>query len=302
MPPPLSRNVVIAVFVVVVTPILLAACVPPGTPDLYYRAGSSQATASAAVAAAQYYSSQVTATAQAYNWVATERAWNATATADSIQATSTAAGIATAQTWQSTATQRAFDVTATADAALGAAFATVQAGHAASVVLAVERETMTNQAQAVAPWAITIGAFVVAVIATLRWTRVRVISTGMPGDKPLLLDVVDGVVTDPDLSVNASSGIKREDLKLLRAPSPEIQAQAKMRDQMIDLTTRGAPDTARRKAAARIVANTPLPITTQVQVIEAAKALPMLQDVLPGIIRDAIDTDILVSAEEGDLK
>lgn len=302
--PPLSRIVGIIAFVVAATLMLLAACVPSEATDLYYQAGSSQATASAAVAAAQYYSSQLTATAQSHErameatWQAnhiqaTERAWNANATATAQAGNVTA----TAQAWQATATQRAWDVTATADAASVEAFATAQAGQAASVVLAVERERMTNQGQAVAPWAITIGAFTVAVIAALRWTRVRVISTGVLGDKPLLLDIVDGVVTDPDLIVNASSGIKREDVKLLSAPSPVIQAQAKMRDQMTDLATRGTPDTSRRKAAARIATNAPPPVA-QVQVIEPARALPMLQDVLPGIVRDAIEADVLSNEEK----
>jgi len=303
-----AYSVGIIAFVVATILMLLAACVPPTTdPDLYNRAESSQATASAAVAAAQYYSSQLTATEQSHEremeatWQAnhiqaTERAWSANATATAQAGNVTA----TAQAWQATATQRSWDVTATADSASVEAFATAQAGQAASVVLAVERERMTNQVQAVAPWAITIGAFVVAVIATLRWTRVRVIKTGVLGDKPLLLDVVDGVVTDPDLIVNASSGITREDVKLLSAPLPAIQAQAKMRDQLTDLATRGTPDESRRKAAARIVAanSLPVPAQVQVQVIEPARALPMLQDVLPGIVRDAIEADVLSNEEK----
>ena len=286
------------------------------TPDavfLFAQAGSSQSTAQAAVSTAQYFSSQLTATAQQRDWdatatwsaanlTATQQSWNATATSDSNQATSTAAAMIAANATSNAATQVSYDVTATSAFAEASTYATAMAGQAASVELGVKRDTITNQVKAFAPWVITFIAFALGVLLILRLTRFRIIPTGQPGDKPLLLDVVDGVATDMDLSVNPSQGLKRVD-KQLPAPSPEVQAQAKLRDQAVDLGTRGTgpgqEQNRRRRAASGMQQSAALPIPSRVTLLPSDQATGMVSDVIPAIVRDATGVTI---DEEADKK
>ena len=185
------------------------------TPDaalLYVQVGSSQSTAQAAASTAQYYGSQLTATFQQHDWdatatwssanlLATQQSWNATATAESNQATSTAVAQVAANATTAAATQVAFDVTATAAYADARTYATEMAGQAISVDLGVKRDIMTNNVKATAPWVVT--ALVLGLTLFIAWrTSGRIIRTGQPGDKPLLFDLKDGVITDPDLAVN----------------------------------------------------------------------------------------------------
>ena len=202
------------------------------TPDaalLYVQAGSSQSTAQAAASTAQYYGSQLTATFQQHDWdatatwssanlLATQQAWNATATAESNQATSTAVAQVAANATAAAATQVAFDVTATAAYADARTYATEMAGQAISVDLGVKRDIMTNNVKATAPWVVTALVLGLALFIAWRTSRVRIIRTGQPGDKPLLLDLKDGVITDPDLAVNPQTGTRQVDLKRLPAP------------------------------------------------------------------------------------
>ena len=244
------------------------------TPDaalLYVQAGSSQSTAQAAASTAQYYGSQLTATFQQHDWdatatwssanlLATQQSWNATATAESDQATSTAVAQVAANATAAAATQVAFDVTATAAYAGARTYATEMAGQAISVDLGVKRDIMTNNVKATAPWVVTALVLGLALFIAWRTSRVRIIRTGQPGDKPLLLDLKDGVVTDPDLAVNPQTGTRQADLKRLPAPTAEVQAQAKMRDQILDLGTRGSSltnqNSPRRRAAAGMMLGT----------------------------------------------
>ena len=316
----MSRRILFSLFLLILAVLLLlVSCgvdqpsydTPLGTPIgistpdailLYAQAGSSQSTAQAAVSTAQYFSSQLTATAQQRDWdatatwsaanlTATQQSWNATATSDSNQATSTAAAMIAANATSNAATQVAYDVTATAAFSEASAYATAMAGQSASVELGVKRDTITNQVKAFAPWVITFIAFALGVLLILRLTRFRIIPTGQPGDKPLLLDVVDGVATDMDLSVNPSQGLKREDAKQLPAPSPEVQTQAKLRDQAVDLGTRGTNSSQnhnqRRRAAAGAMNSTALPISTRVTLLPSDQAAGMVGDVIPAIVRDA---------------
>jgi len=250
----------------------------PDAAQLYVQAGSSQSTAQAAASTAQYFGSQLTATFQQHDWdatatwstanmTATQQAWNSTATAESneatstavdksSQATSTAVALMAANATAAAATQVGFDVTATAAYADARTYATAMAGQAENVDLGVKRDIMTNNVKAAAPWVVTGLAFTLALFIAWRMSRVRIIRTGQPGDKPLFLDLKDGVVTDPDLAVNAQTGTRHADLALLPAPTPEVQAQAKARDQILDLGTRGTSPTGnslpspRRRAAA----------------------------------------------------
>ena len=238
---------------------------------LYVQAGSSQSTAQSAASTAQYYGSQLTATFQQHDWdatatwssanlLATQQSWNATATAESDQATSTAVAQVAANATAAAATQVAFDVTATAAYADARTYATEMAGQAISVDLGVKRDIMTNNVKATAPWVVTALVLGLALFIAWRTSRVRIIRTGQPGDKPLLLDLKDGVITDPDLAVNPQTGTRQVDLRRLPAPSAEVQTQAKMRDQILDLGTRGTSltnqNSPRRPAAAGMMPGT----------------------------------------------
>ena len=295
---------------------------PPDPAGLYAQAGSSQSTAQAAASTAQYFGSQLTATFQQHNWdatttwsaanlTATQQSWSATATAESNQATSTAAAESdqatstaaaqlAANATTAAATQVAFDVTATADYADARTYATAMAGQAASVDLGVKRDIMMNNVKAAAPWVVSALVLGLALFIGGRVARVRIIRTGQFGDKPLLLDLKDGVVTDPDLSIHPQTGTRLADVKRLPVPSAEAQAQAKMRDQMIDLGTRGTsptdqysqPSPRRRAAAGLMSAAAALPIQTQVTLLPSDQAEGMVRDVIPAIVRDATGVDI----------
>jgi len=307
----------------------LAACspsVPYSPPSLQTRdpvqtfvdANSSQATAVAAVSTAEYYSSQLTATIEAQHTTATERAWlvqatqqaaqitstarawEATTTADSIAATSTAAGTATAQAVQGTATQRAWDVTATADEASARTYATSMAGEAISVDLAVQRERMMNKVQAAVPWVALVSTLAALLILAIRWSGVRPIQRDARGDAPLL--VMNGKVYDADRNPYPLMDASGKKPQIPALVSPELQAPTTARDQMIDLATRGALDApvkTQRKALARQMAEQTLPALPQVTILPPEQAGPLLKDVLPGIVRDAIEADVLNPVEGG---
>jgi hypothetical protein len=295
------------------------------TPDpaqLYAQAGFSQSTAQAAASTAQFFGNQLTATFQQHNWdatatwsaanmTATQQSWNASATAESNQATSTAAAESdqatstaaaqmAANATMAAATQVAFDVTATVAYADARTYATAMAGQAVSVDLGVRRDIMTNNVRAAAPWVVSALVLGLALFVAWRTSRVRIIRTGQFGDKPLLLDLKDGVVTDPDLSIHPQTGTRLADVKRLSSPSAEVQAQAKMRDQMIDLGTRGtspnnqdSQQSPRRRAAAGLMnAAAALPIQTHVTLLPSDQAAGMVQDVIPAIVRDATGVDI----------
>jgi hypothetical protein len=309
--------------------VFLTACADPAqvvystrTPDpihAYVDAKSSQGTAVAAIATADYFSNQLTATVemrnetatrqvvdlqstqQAGNMQFTERAWNATTTADSIQSTSIASGTASAVAQQILWTQRAINVTATADSAAVQAFATEQYSIARTRELALERETMMNQVRAVVPWAMLGITFVTFAIFFKRWTRVRVIQRDPRGDAPLLLDVVDGVTYDADRSPTSTAGLQREDLKRLPQFSAEDHTQTTTRDQMLDLATRGLPGANQRKGLSRQLK--PDSITREgsipkIETIDATSARPLFKDVIPHIVQDSIDAEV-ISEEEG---
>ena len=60
-------------------------------------------------------------------------------------------------------------------------------GEAVSVELAVERERMTNNLQAITPWAALLIGFIFVLVMAYRWSRVRPVSRAAHGDEPLLL-------------------------------------------------------------------------------------------------------------------
>ena len=299
-----------------------------GTPDpiqVYVNAGSSQATAAAAISTADYYAHQLTATVEAHNMQATERAWSAqsteqsanstatarvweaTTTAASVQSTSTAAELATVQAIQATATQHAFDITSTADYAAVQAYATQQFSKAKQAELTIQRGELTNQIRAITPWGMLIVTFLVAMSVSRNWMRVRVIQRDPHGDAPLLLDVVDGVAFDMDRNPAATAGIQREDLKSLPQFSASTHSQIAARDQLLSMASRGlasGDDAIVRRTIAKQIADSSFssPGTKpDLQVIDIQETKPLFKDVLPRMLEDAIEAEIIVDDQEGEL-
>ena len=283
---------------------------PTPTPDIYQLAlGNIQAqsTLEAMQATAQSISADLTATAYAPTQqavaTATERAWMVagwTATTAVEQTATAAIGTATQQSWQATSTQRVLDVTATVDAAAAQAQATALHGQSVSVELAVERERMMNSVQAAAPWTALGVVLVALLVLAFRWSKVRPIQRDSRGDAPLL--VIDGKVYDADRNPYPLLDLSGKKPSIPALTPPELQAPTTARDQMIDLATRGIQGQAnpRRQAMAqKMAAQNILPQPATIQVLPAEQARPLLGDVLPGIVRDAIETD-LTSTESGE--
>ena len=289
--------------------------IPARTPDpiqVYVDANSSQGTAVAAIATADYFSNQLTATVEARNQTATQeamqiqiqstgRAWNATSTAASNQSTSIASGTASAVAQQTIWTQRAIDITATADIASVQAFATTQYGIARTEELSLKRKEMMNNVTAVTPWAMLVITFAILVIFFKRWTRVRVIPRDPRGGSPLLLNVLDGVAYDADRSPVSTAGLQREDLKRLPQFSVKDHTQTTARDQMVKLAMLGLPGIRQIKRNNKqlidefIAGDGNMPM---IEAINADSARPLFMDVIPHIVQDSIDAEI-ISEEQG---
>ena len=285
---------------------------PTSTPDIYQLALGNiraQSTLEAMQATAQSISADLTATAYAPTQeavaTATERAWMVagwTATASVEQTTTAASGTATQQAWQATSTQRALDVTATVDAAAAEAQATALHGQAVSVELAVDRERMMNSVQAAAPWTALCVVLVALLVLAFRWSKVRPIQRDSRGDAPLL--IINGKVYDADRNPYPLLDVSGKKPSIPALTPSELQAPTTARDQMIDLATRGTQGQAqanpRRQAMAqKMAAQNILPPPATIQVLPAEQARPLLGDVLPGIVRDAIDADI-TGSEQGE--
>ena len=299
---------------------------PSATPDIYtLTLGNiqAQATLEAMQASAAAMEARLTATAyvptQAAVESATERAWtmtgwtataavqqtassaSGTATEQAIQATVTQQAVdlaATQQNWSVTLTQRALDITATVDSAAASAQATALHGQAVSVELAIERERMMNKVQATAPWMALVITLAVLLVIAWRWSKVRPIQRDSRGDAPLL--VINGSVYDSDRNPYPLLDMSSKKASIPALTSPEIQAATTARDQMIDLATRGTQgqvNPQRKALAQKMAAQNMLPAPTIVQVITPEQARPLLGDVIPGIIRDAIETDLREQGE-----
>lgn len=307
----------------------LSSCLPASdavllfTPDpiqAYVDANSSKGTAIAAIATADYFGSQLTSTVEARNQSATqqvfaihgtqlaiqvqstERAWQATTTSDSARATAIASQTASAAAQQAIWTQRAVDVTSTADAASVQAFATQQYADSRTEELALQRAEWMNGIAAIVPWIVLLSFFAVAFLITLRWSRYRIIQRDARGDAPLLMNVVDGVAYDADRQPTGAGGFLRDDVKALPKFSSGDYLQTTTRDQLLDLKTRGFQGT-RQYRLANNSTSPPraLPALNgeppQVKVIEPALAKPLYHDIIPNLMRDAIDAEI-ISEEE----
>jgi hypothetical protein len=114
------------------------------------------------------------------------------------------------------------------------------------------------------------------------------------------------VAYDADRQPTGAGGLLRSDINNLPKLTSGDYLQTTTRDQMVDLKTRGLPGTPRRLRAA----NSNVPIqqtlpefngeTPQVQVIDAQQAKPLLHDVLPAVMRDAIEAEIISDTKEGE--
>ena len=271
---------------------------PTTTPDAYQLTlvnVQAQATLDAAQSTASAIQVSKTGTAYAPTQqaieTATERAWTMagwTATASVEQTAMAVNSTATAQAWTPTP-----NFTATVEAAAASAQATALHGQAVSVELAVERERMMNKVQAVVPWGALIVAFVFVLVVAFRWSKVRPVQRDARGDAPLL--IIDGKVYDADRNPYPLVDLSGKKPQIPALTAPEMQIATTARDQMIDLATRGGQGqaTPQRKAIAqRMAAQNTLPQAAQVRVLPPEQARPLLGDVIPGIVRDAIETDL----------
>lgn len=289
------------------------------TPDpiqAFVDANSSKGTAVAAIATAEYFGSQLTSTVEARNQSATqqvlaiqgtqlaiqvqstERAWQATATADSARATAIASQTASAAAQQAIWTQRAVDITSTADAASVQAYATQQYADSRSEELSIERAELINNIAAFIPSVVGLSILGVGLLIALRWSRYRVIPRDARGDAPLLMNVVDGIAYDADRQPTGAGGFLRDDVKALPKLSAGDYLQTTTRDQLLDLKTRGFQGARQYRLASS--SNSPpraLPTPNgeppQVKLIEPALATPLYRDIIPNLVRDAIDAEII---------
>ncbi len=283
------------------TPLLAPAPTSSATPDTYTLAlGNIQAqsTLNAMKATSQAIEAQLSATAyeptRQFVATSTAQAWTIlgwTATASVGQTATSASGTATQQSISATNTQRILDITATIDAAAASAHATALHGEAVSVELAVERERMMNTLWAVTPWATCILALVVLALIALRRSRVRPIFRDARGDAPLL--VIDSKVYDADRNPQPLLDISGKKPAIPTLTDPGLQAATTARDQMIDLASRGTPEQNRREAVRKLAEQNIPPSQPPISVLSAEDSKPLLRDVLPGIVRDTVQVDIL---------
>jgi len=247
---------------VVATACAVASCVPSGYPDLYGSANSNQMTANAALMMAQYQRDAMTATAQAPIVHITETAAAVTVQAAQAQSTSVAAAqtqmgglTATAVWWTSTPN---LDSTATV-AALNAS-STEIANRAIRDQLQLEREIKNNEwNRLVGALALIFAAGLILVLVNhfLRRQRYQPAKVDARGNVLPIMDIVDGTFTDMDRSANYHGPVSEKVLvriltwwvekKFGIAPQlPEVTAKRQdemnQRDALIDLASRGLPE------------------------------------------------------------
>jgi len=300
--------------VVLLVVVLLAGCAPdagsnavrdalatptPGELEQALANIQAQATLDSIQATSQVISAGLTLTAGAPTQRAAETAtgqawimqsWTATAAADATQRADRATG--TAGAWTPTPAPTATpDYTATVDAAAAAALATTYHGQAVSVELAISRERMMNEVQAVVPWVVLVVVVVFVLAVAWRWARVRPIRRDERGDAPLL--VVDGAVYDADRNPEPVMNVHKGKPHIPMLTDRAMQAATTGRDQLVDLATRGqnGPGRPPRKAVAAQMGQLPGPVQ-EIRVLRPEEARPLLGDVIPSIARDAIDGEL----------
>lgn len=244
--------------------IFLAGCAE--TTDLVSQAQRAEYEARAAEQRAESARAAMTATAGAPILRVTEQAailelerQRSAMTASAVQSTMEAS-------WTPTP-----NVTATYEMAIVIAQQTAIRAESERNLLELERQRNSNYFKSVAPGLtfLFVGVIVIWLVTTIsRRERMRVIPRDARGDAPLLMDSVDGIVTDLDVSPNfqASTRPQRKDnpLPQLPAVTPERQDRVKQADQMIELGTRGLPGPVNSRTEER----------RQIAVEEAMKQLP----------------------------
>jgi hypothetical protein len=245
----------------------LASCVPAGSADLYGSANSNQLTANAALLLAQYQRDALTATAQAPIIRITETAAALVVQAAQAQGTTTAG----AQTREASFTQTAQWWTPTPNATSTAAFAllsaqqTQVANQAIRDNLQLEREQYTNNFWAILPgisFAIVAGVLIMGVIWMARRERYKPAQVDARGNLLPMIDFVEGTITDPDRMPNYRGSMSNDVLArvltwwieqklgippLLPEVTAKRQDEMNQRDQLLDLASRGLPESGSSK-------------------------------------------------------
>jgi hypothetical protein len=277
-----------------------------------------------ATATAEARRFEATATAEAVRFDATATAWAVEGEARRAAATATAIAQATqearaAAAWAGTATAEAvrFEQTATAQAGAIEATATATTHRAAREAaesaaaarraeLEAKREELVYPLKAYGPWALAFVALVLFVYGAIRLigaaeVQARVIRRDARGDAPVLvLRNANGrpVVYDPDRAFGPAAIIDA-DVTMPALTEEGQQAAVTMRDQAVDLATRGLPrpdgrggggqsQGQRRRAAGKLALTGAPP---QVKVIPPATVAGWLRDVRPQALALTLDED-----------
>jgi len=272
-----------------------------------------EATATASAEQDQARRDAATATAIAQQ-KAEERAavaWQGTATADAMQSQQTATAEAIAGAVTATAEAQRFSATSTAEAIAIEATATAsahqaqrEAAESAAAIrqaeLATRREELIYPLKAYGPWALVVllaGLFAFAAIRFIKTAevRARAIRRDARGDAPLLA-FPNGrggmLVYDPDRSFGPVAVLDGE-VSMPALVDEDQQAAVTMRDQAVDLATRGvaspprkrSPSTRRRQAQRLAMTGAP----PQVQVIPPTKVAAWLREVRPKTLAMTIE-------------
>ncbi len=265
----------------------------------------------AATATAQAEYSHALATAQAQQAHATATAWTFEQETQRAAATATAIAQATlearaAAAWAATVTAEAVNFQATAEAERLAHHATATAIAQQATLEAAQIEAQRQAAelearraaavyplQAYGPWvllALLAGLLCYAIwrIITVAELRARAIPRDARGDAPFMV-LQQGrrmIVYDGDKSFGPAAVIDAESITMPPLADETQQAAVTMRDQAVDLATRGLPQATvrpaaapRQRQAAQRLAMTGAPPT--VKVVDGAAIKHWLRDITP---------------------
>ena len=276
----------------------------------------------AVTATADAHYMQATATAQAQQAHATATTWAIEPETQRAQATATAIAQATAEAraaaaWAATMTAEAVHFHATAEAerlALHATAtaiaqqATLEAAQVEAQRQAIELESRRAAAvyplQAYGPWVllallVVLLCYAIWRIITVAELRARAIPRDARGDAPFMV-LQQGrrmIVYDGDKSFGPAAVIDAESVTMPPLADETQQAAVTMRDQAVDLATRGLPQvtarpaaTPRQRQAAQRLAMTGAP--PSVKVIEAVQVGTWLRDVTPQALALSLESEV----------
>ena len=258
------------------------------------------ATASAEQDQARRDAATATASAQQKAEDRAAAAWAATSTAEAVRFEATATAEAIALQATATAEAVAIEATATASAHRAHREAAESAAAARRAELATRREELIYPLKAYGPWALVVllaGLFAFAAIRFIKAAevRARAIRRDARGDAPLLA-FPNGrggmLVYDPDRSFGPVAVLDGE-VSMPSLVDEDQQAAVTMRDQAVDLATRGLPrkerqrsQSTRRRQAQRLAMTGAPP---RVQVIPPTRVAAWLQDVRPKALAMTIE-------------